>query len=90
MAVAGHRSDAREWPRLGRHPIVGVRMPDQPIEFRAEITLTRSEVFDVVALCEEAVELAEAGGQAEIAFAVEGVRRFLLGRLTGCAGGVDE
>lgn len=68
----------------------GANAVGQPIEFRAEITLTRSEVFDVVARCEEAVELAEAGGQAEIAFAVEGVRRFLLGRLTGCAGGVDE
>ncbi len=75
MVVAGHRSDAQDWPRWGRHPIVGCECVGQSIEFRAEVTLTRSEVFDVVARCEEAVELAETVGQAEIAFAVEGTRR---------------
>jgi hypothetical protein len=48
----------------------------------------KAEVLDYVAQCEEAVELAEAAGQAEIAFQVEGVRRVLLGRLMG-DGSVD-
>jgi hypothetical protein len=53
------------------------------------ITLDRSEVLDLVARCEEVVELAEVVAQPEIAFLVEGVRRFLPGRLTGSAGGLD-
>ena len=61
----------------------------EPVEFGVEITLGRGEVFDVVARCEEVVELAEVAAQPEIAFLVEGVRRFLLGRLTGSAGGLD-
>lgn len=61
----------------------------EPVEFVVEITLDRGEVFDVVARCEEVVELAEAGAQPEIAFMVEGVRRFLLGRLIGSPGGLD-
>lgn len=61
----------------------------EPVEFGVEITLDRGEVFDVVARCEEVVELAEVAAQPEIAFLVEGVRRFLLGRLTGSAGGPD-
>jgi hypothetical protein len=62
----------------------------EPVEFNAEITLSRGEVFDVVARCEEAVERAERAGASELAFVIEGVRRFLLGRLAGCAGGLDD
>jgi len=61
----------------------------EPVEFGVEITLDRGEVFDVVARCEEVVELAEATSQPEIAFLVEGVRRFLLGRLIGSPAGLD-
>lgn len=62
----------------------------EPVEFRPEITLTRDEVLEVIARCEEVVEQAEAAGHAEIGFAIEGVRRFLLGRLTGAEGGFDD
>ena len=62
----------------------------EPVEFALEITLSRGEVFDVVARCEDAVERAGAVGEAELAFLIEGLRRFLLGRLTGSAGGLDE
>ncbi|MDQ4134291.1 MAG: hypothetical protein M3179_14080 [Actinomycetota bacterium] len=61
----------------------------EPVEFRPEITLTRDEVLEVVARCEELVEQAAAAGHTEIGFAIEGVRRFLLGRLTGADGGFD-
>ncbi len=60
------------------------------VEFKAEITLSRGEVFDVVARCEEAVERAEMAGVPELAFMIEGVRRFLLGRLAGDPGGLDD
>jgi hypothetical protein len=43
----------------------------------------------VVARCDEVVELAEDAGQVEIGFAIEGVRRFLLGRLLGERGSLD-
>jgi hypothetical protein len=62
----------------------------EPVEFRLQVTLTRDEVLERVARCEEAVEAAEAAGDAEIGFAIEGVRRFLLGRLTGGEGGFDD
>ncbi len=62
----------------------------EPVGFEVEINLDRGDVFDVVARCEEVVELAEAAAQPQIAFMVEGVRRFLLGRLTGSPGGLDE
>ena len=62
----------------------------EPVEFEVEITLARAEVFDVVARCEEAVERAEAVGESELALWIEGVRRFLLGRLTGSPGGLDD
>ncbi len=62
----------------------------EPVECKAEITLSRGEAFDVVARCEEAVERAEMANTPELAFVIEGVRRFLLGRLTGCAGGLDD
>ena len=61
----------------------------EPVEFGIQITLGRGEVFDVVARCEEVVELAEDASQPEIAFLVEGVRRFLLSRLTGNPGALD-
>lgn len=61
----------------------------EPVKFSVQTTLERGEVFDVVARCEEVVELAEVAAQPEIAFLVEGVRRFLLGRLTGSPGGLD-
>jgi hypothetical protein len=70
----------RSW-EVGRHGGAG--------GVGVEITLDRREVFDVVAGCEEVVELAERAAQSEIAFMVEGVRRFLLGRLTGSPGGLD-
>ncbi|MDQ6727086.1 MAG: hypothetical protein M3066_13095 [Actinomycetota bacterium] len=60
-----------------------------PVEFGVEITLDRGEVRGVVARCEEVVELAEAAAQPEIAFLVEGVRRFLVGRLIGAPGRLD-
>lgn len=62
----------------------------EPVEFKAEITLSRGEVFDVVARCEEAVERAEMADAAELAFVIEGFRRFLLGRVTGGSGGLDD
>jgi hypothetical protein len=62
----------------------------EPVEFALEITLSRGEVFDVVARCEDAVERAETVGEPELAFLIEGLRRFLLGRLTGSTGGLDE
>jgi hypothetical protein len=62
----------------------------EPVEFLPRVTLTRDEVLEVVARCEDVVEAAEAAGHAEIGFAIEGVRRFLLGRLTGDEGGVDD
>ena len=55
----------------------------------ASATTGRGEVFDVVARCEEAVDLAEAAAQPEIAFPLEGVRRVLLGRLMGRASALD-
>ncbi len=61
----------------------------EPVGFGVEIMLGKAEVLDHVAQCEEAVELAEAAGQAEIAFQIEGVRRVLLGRLMG-DGSVDR
>lgn len=61
----------------------------EPVEFRGEIVLSKDEVLDVVVRCEEVVALAEEAGQVEIGFAVEGLRRFLLGRLVGEPGGLD-
>ncbi len=62
---------------------------DEPVEFASEITLTKDEVLDVVARCEEVVGMAEQTAAVEIGFAVEGVRRFLLGRLMGESGGLE-
>ncbi len=59
-------------------------------EFADAITLSRQEVFDVVARCDEVVGRAEAVGELGIAFAVESVRRLLLGRLMGEPGGLDD
>ncbi len=61
---------------------------DEPVEFASEITLSKDEVLDLVARCEEVVGMAERTGGVEIGFAVEGVRRFLLGRLLGESGGL--
>ena len=61
----------------------------EPAEFGDQIALTRSEVFDVVALCDEIVTRAEALGEVEIALAVDSVRRLLLGRLMGEPGGLE-
>ena len=55
----------------------------EPVQFEVEITLTKYDVFDLVARCEEAMEGAETVGEAELAFLLEGVRRFLLGRVIG-------
>lgn len=62
----------------------------EPVEFRGEITLTKDEVLDVVARCHDVLTLADESGQFEISFAVEGIRRFLLGRLMGEPGGLDD
>jgi hypothetical protein len=59
-------------------------------EFRSEITLSRDEVFDVVARCDEVVTYAAAEGELGIAFAADSVRKLLLGRLMGEAGGLDD
>ena len=59
-------------------------------DFRSEITLSRAEVFDVVARCDEVVTYAEAAGELGIAFAADSVRKLLLGRLMGEAGGLDD
>lgn len=62
----------------------------EPVEFGTEIILGRGEVLDVVACCEEIVERAETADHHEIAFLVEGMRRFLLGRLTGSRTGLVD
>jgi hypothetical protein len=59
-------------------------------EFRSEITLSRDEVFDVVARCDEVVTYAEGAGELGVAFAADSVRKLLLGRLMGEAGGLDD
>ena len=59
-------------------------------ELRDEITLSRDEALDVVARCEEVVIYAEQVGEMSVAAAVESVRRFLLGRLQGQPGGLDD
>lgn len=64
-------------------------MAERP-QFRDGITLSRDEVLDVVARCDEVVGHAEASGEMSIAFAVDSVRQLLLGRLMGEAGGLDE
>ncbi len=61
----------------------------EPVRFEFEITLRKAEVLDVVARCEEAVELAERTDHPEIAFVIEGVRRFVLDRLTGGGESLD-
>lgn len=66
------------------------RCHDGAVGFGLGITLGKAELFDVVARCEDAVELAEAADQSEIAFVIEGVRRFLLDRLTGGRDGLDD
>lgn len=63
---------------------------DERVQFRAEITLSRDEVLDVVARCEEVVIYAEAIGEVSVAVSVESVRCFLLGRLQGAPGGPDD
>ncbi len=62
---------------------------DERAELRAEISLSREEVLDVVARCEEVVIYAEGIGEVSVAASVESVRCFLLGRLQGAAGGLD-
>lgn len=64
-------------------------MAERP-EFRNEITLSRDEVFDIVARCDEVVTYAEAAGELGTAFAADSVRKLLLGRLMGEPGGLDE
>jgi hypothetical protein len=73
------------------HPILeeGPTMAERA-EFADEITLGRREVFDVVARCDEVVERAGEIGEVGLAFAVDSVRRLLLGRLMGEPGGLDD
>ena len=59
-------------------------------QFAEGICLSRQEVFDVVARCDEVIGHAETIGEASIAFAVDAVRKLLLGRLMGEVGGLDE
>lgn len=85
-----HGSDALLWPRLG--PGIrswGNRM-DERAEFRDEVTLSRNEVLDVVARCEEVAIYAEGIGEVSVAVSIDSVRRFLLGRLQGAPGGLDD
>ncbi len=49
--------------------------------FAATIRLTKDEVLDIVARCDEMVEQAERLGSVEIGLAADAVRRLLLGRL---------
>ena len=73
------------------HPILGGTTDmDERAEFRDEITLSRDEVLDVVARCEEVAIYAEGIGEVSVAVSVDSVRRFLLGRLQGAPGGLDD
>ena len=63
---------------------------DERAEFRDEITLSSDEVLDVVARCEEVVIYAEGIGEVSLAVSIDFVRRFLLGRLQGAPGGLDD
>ncbi len=63
-------------------------MAERP-DFGEGIHLSRDEVLDVVARCDEVVDQAEAVGELSIAFAVDSVRQLLLGRLMGETGGLD-
>jgi len=58
---------------------------ERPV-FRAEIRLSRDDVFDIVAACDEIVGHAEAIGEMGIAFAADSVGQLLLGRLMGDPG----
>lgn len=62
---------------------------DEQAGFRDGITLSREDVFDVVARCEEVVGYAEGVGELSVAAMVESVRVFLLGRLQGLGGSLD-
>jgi hypothetical protein len=57
--------------------------------FASAITLSKAEVFDVVARCDEVVGHAAAWGDLSVAFGVDSIRQFLLGRLMGDPGGLD-
>ena len=59
-------------------------------EFRTQITLSREEIFDVVASCDEVVGHAEDVGEMSIAFTVDATRRLLLGRLMGEPGTLHQ
>ena len=61
----------------------------EPVRFETEITLDKHDVLDVVSRCEEAVERAESVDEPELAFLVEGLRRFLLARLLGDCASLD-
>jgi hypothetical protein len=62
---------------------------ERPV-FRAEVRLSRDDVFDIVARCDEIVGHADGIGEMSIAFAADSVGQFLLGRLMGDAGGLDS
>jgi len=63
---------------------------DDAPAFATEITLDRDDVFDVVARCDEIVGHAVAIGDVGIAFSIDSIRQFLLGRLMGEPGGLDD
>jgi len=63
---------------------------DERAEFRSKITLSRDEALDLVARVEDVQIHAEAIGEVSIAFAMDGVRKFVLGRLMGDPGGLDD
>jgi hypothetical protein len=66
------------------HPIPAKELVmADPVEFQPEITLSKDEALDLVAGCDEMVAFAEAAGELELAFTVEGMRRLVLGRLLG-------
>jgi len=62
---------------------------DETPTFGSEITLSRAEVFDVAARCDEIVGHAEARGDLSIAFSVDSIRQFVLGRLMGEPGSLE-
>ncbi len=63
---------------------------DDVAAFGRGITLRRDEVFDIVARCDEIVGHASAMGDLSVAFGVDSIRQFLLGRLMGEPGGLDD
>ena len=63
---------------------------DERAEFRDEVILSRHEVLDFGARCEDVAINADGIGEVSVAVSIDSVRRFLLGRLQGAPGGLDD